>query len=181
MKALGFIETRGLLASVESADAMLKAADVSLLESCYVGGGLVTIIVTGDVAAVKAAVDSGAAAAVRVEESSLLSTHVIPRPHTELEKILCNQTKAIRKQEEASVEEELLTDQLGKEYMDSLTGEQGVEHVLSVLNTMTVVKLRSLAREYKEFRIMGRDISKADKATLLEEFQTYYLKEEKEV
>ena len=86
MKALGMIETRGLVASIEAADAMVKAANVTLTCKEHVGGGLVTVMVRGDVGAVKAAVDAGAAAAERVGE--LISVHVIPRPHEELEGIL---------------------------------------------------------------------------------------------
>lgn len=86
MKALGMIETRGLVASIEAADAMVKAANVTLQCKEHVGGGLVTIMVRGDVGAVKAATDAGAAAAERV--GALISVHVIPRPHEELEEIL---------------------------------------------------------------------------------------------
>lgn len=85
MQALGMIETKGTLAAVEAADAMLKAADVALLEKTKVGGGLVTVTVTGDVAAVTAAVDAGAAAVERLGSDCLSARHVIPRPHGELE------------------------------------------------------------------------------------------------
>ena len=85
MQALGMIETRGLLASIEAADAMLKAADVTLLDRTKVGGGLVTILVTGDVAAVKAAVDAGAAAAERLGDGLLVTQHVIARPQQDVE------------------------------------------------------------------------------------------------
>lgn len=84
--ALGMIETRGLIGSIEAADAMAKAANVKLVGKVKVGSGLVTVMVRGDVGAVKAAVDSGAAAAERVGE--LVSTHVIPRPHSDIELIL---------------------------------------------------------------------------------------------
>ena len=84
--ALGMIETKGLVAAVEAADAMVKAANVHLIGKERVGGGLVTVMVSGDVGAVKAATDAGAAAAERVGE--LLSVHVIPRPHEEVEYIL---------------------------------------------------------------------------------------------
>ncbi|MFQ5703885.1 MAG: BMC domain-containing protein [Gemmatimonadales bacterium] len=86
--ALGLIETRGLVGSIEAADAMVKAAPVSLLGKEKVGGGYVTVMVRGDVGAVKAATDAGAAAAERVGE--LVSVHVIPRPHQEIEHILPN-------------------------------------------------------------------------------------------
>ena len=85
-QALGMIETKGLVASIEAADAMVKAANVTLIGKEHVGGGLVTVMVRGDVGAVKASVDAGAAAAERVGE--LVSIHVIPRPHTDVEKIL---------------------------------------------------------------------------------------------
>lgn len=86
MKALGMIETRGLVASIEAADAMVKAANVTLTCKEHVGGGLVTVMVRGDVGAVKASVDAGACAAEKVGE--VVSQHVIPRPHTDVEKIL---------------------------------------------------------------------------------------------
>ncbi|WP_419176661.1 ethanolamine utilization microcompartment protein EutM [Desulfosediminicola sp.] len=84
--ALGMIETRGLVGAVEAADAMVKAANVTLVGKSQVGGGLVTVMVRGDVGAVKAATDAGAAAAKNVGE--LVSVHVIPRPHGEVEIIL---------------------------------------------------------------------------------------------
>jgi ethanolamine utilization protein EutM len=84
--ALGLIETRGLVAAIEAADAMVKAATVALVGTEYVGGGLVTVIVRGDVGAVKAATDAGAASASRLGE--LVSVHVIPRPHGDVEAIL---------------------------------------------------------------------------------------------
>lgn len=84
--ALGMIETKGLVGAVEAADAMVKAANVTLIGREQVGGGLVTVMVRGDVAAVKAATDAGAAAAQRVGD--LVSVHVIPRPHAEVELIL---------------------------------------------------------------------------------------------
>ncbi|EOH99247.1 propanediol utilization protein PduA [Enterococcus moraviensis ATCC BAA-383] len=86
--ALGMVETRGMIGSIEAADAMVKAANVSLIGKEFVGGGIVTVMVRGDVGAVKAATDAGAAAAERVGE--LLSVHVIPRPHSEVETILPN-------------------------------------------------------------------------------------------
>jgi ethanolamine utilization protein EutM len=85
-EALGMVETRGLVGAIEAADAMVKAAKVLLIGKQQVGGGLVTVMVRGDVGAVKAATDAGAAAARRVGE--LISVHVIPRPHEEVEKIL---------------------------------------------------------------------------------------------
>lgn len=86
MIALGMIETKGLVGSIEAADAMVKAANVKLIGKVVIGGGYVTVMVRGDVGAVKAATDAGAAAAGRIGE--LVSVHVIPRPHSDVEMIL---------------------------------------------------------------------------------------------
>lgn len=86
LDALGMVETKGLVGSIEAADAMVKAANVTLIGKETIGGGYVTVLVRGDVGAVKAATEAGAAAAQRVGE--LVSVHVIPRPHGEIEKIL---------------------------------------------------------------------------------------------
>ena len=88
LEALGMVETKGLVGSIEAADAMVKAANVVLVGKEYIGAGFVTVFVRGDVGAVKASTDAGAAAARRVGE--LVSVHVIPRPHGEVEKNLPN-------------------------------------------------------------------------------------------
>lgn len=85
-EALGMVETRGLVGAIEAADAMVKAANVTLVGYEKIGSGLVTVMVRGDVGAVKAATDSGAAAARNIGE--VVSVHVIPRPHSDVEKIL---------------------------------------------------------------------------------------------
>ena len=85
-QALGMVETRGLVAAIEAADAMLKAAHVELVGTEKIGSGLVSVMVRGDVGAVKAAVEAGLAAAQKLGE--IIATHVIPRPHTDVEKIL---------------------------------------------------------------------------------------------
>jgi ethanolamine utilization protein EutM len=89
MNSYGFIETKGFVASVEGADAMIKAANVELVDELEIGGGYVTIIVKGDVGAVKAAIDAGAEAVKKVGE--LVSAHVIPRPNPELLKIFLSE------------------------------------------------------------------------------------------
>ena len=86
MEALGMVETRGLVAAIDAADAMVKAANVVLIGSEKIGSGLVSVMVRGDVGAVKAATEAGAAAASRLGE--IVATHVIPRPHSDVEKIL---------------------------------------------------------------------------------------------
>lgn len=205
MEALGMIETKGLLASIESADAMLKAAEVRLLERTFVGGGLVTITVTGDVAAVKASVDAGAAAVTRIGEELLVSQHVIPRPHSELGETILPPTPISERRKEmpepdvelreeaeqpepeetAKSEEEtapadndpdLKTDvaEMHKEDMDRLVEKAGLDKAIETIEKCRVVKLRNLAREYDDFGITGRMVSKANKMELLEEFRKYY-------
>ena len=104
MQALGLIETRGLIAAIESADTMLKSADVTLIDKTYVGGGLVSVAVTGGVAAVKAAVEAGAAAVKQINGSLLVSYHVIPRPHDEIDELL-KMEKPSRNEENQTVEQ----------------------------------------------------------------------------
>ena len=183
MKALGMIETRGLVASIEAADAMVKAANVTLTCKEHVGGGLVTVMVRGDVGAVKAAVDAGAAAAERVGE--LVSVHVIPRPHEELEGILTTPApvtptpKPPREPEEAppapvspppvpqpepqpdpevSAEEEKAEEGEAVQLSD-LTDE--------VLEAMPVVKLRSVARSVGLDTMTRKEIRFAKKEELV--------------
>ena len=86
MQALGMVETKGLVPSIEAADAMVKAANVQLIGTEKIGSGLVTVMVRGDVGAVKSATESGSAAASKLGE--LVAVHVIPRPHSDVEKIL---------------------------------------------------------------------------------------------
>ncbi|WP_312105626.1 BMC domain-containing protein [Lachnoclostridium sp.] len=261
MQALGFIETKGVLAAIEAADAMLKAANVSLIEKTKVGGGLVTVTVTGDVAAVKAAVDAGAAAVERIDGATLVTCHVIPRPHDELKDIFDGGTpdepkgkpveseelietneepdetvelveqvnpkelekqldpKELEKQvnpkeepeelEKESVEPKELVKSnepnIGIKEEPSLKGikiptegsteessdkqeavepikrvtvdlwkQDGLKKTMKKLDDMKVTELRTLAREYPEFSIAGREISKANKAKLLKEFKKYY-------
>ena len=205
MEALGMIETKGLLAAIESADAMLKAAEVRLLERTFVGGGLVTITITGDVAAVKASIDAAAAAVSRLGDELLVSQHVIPRPHVELGETIISPIPIaelhkeipeelpepeIEPEDEAEKQEDSTEPQetevssepmdqmdtatMHKDDMDRLVAEKGVDKAVEILEKCKVVKLRNLAREYEDFGIAGRLISKANKTVLLEEFRKYY-------
>lgn len=264
MQALGLIETKGLLAAVEAADTMVKSADVSIIEKTYVGGGLVTISVTGDVGAVKASIEAGVAAVKKLDEGFLVSEHVIPRPHEELESIIgpntppedpssnddtenvedAEDTEAVEKEEDTekventkavdSVEDiefvevtkdivdaknventkkaetvkdvksvdntehvdtknnikenqhgldvdldklhKLNLENLNKEDVDNLIRKNGIEKTILILAKLKVVKLRNLAREYKDFGIAGRTISKAGKNLLINKFKLYYEK-----
>ena len=220
MQALGMIETKGLLAAIESADAMLTAADVTLLESTLVGGGLVTITVTGEVSATRASVDAAVAAVTRIDTALLVSQNVITRHHVEVGETIINtvplielqnekaeekaapvekaEAKAeqkveaetesevekaeeaveVKSEETVMTEEEPVTEvsEMHKADMDKLVASKGIEVALEKIGKCKVVKLRNLAREYEDFGISGRLISKANKDALLEEFRKYYNK-----
>ncbi len=147
--ALGLIETRGLIAAIEAADAMVKAANVRLLGKEVTKGALVTISVSGETGAVKAAVSAGAAAAEKVGE--LVATHVIPRPHSELDKILGEATVG------------------GSP--SGAAGRSAAGLSPEKLAAMPVRELRDLARQTPGFGLQGRDISAANKDQLLEHFR----------
>ena len=191
MQAFGFIETKGLIAAIEAADAMLKAANVGLVDRVFVKGGLVTIIIEGDVGAVKAATDAGSSAATRVGE--VISVQVIPRPHEDVSKMLVRESVAeeisIQDETEAISDEEVLPEELKieeaesegfsnqellKDEMETFIKNGDFDQVLKVLESLKVTKLRALAREYGDFGITGRAISNADRNLLMEEFKKYY-------
>ena len=172
MQAIGMVEIKGLVAAIESSDAMLKAADVSLLDRTFVKGGLVNITVTGEVSAVKASVDAGAASVQRLGEKFLISTHVIPRPHESLEDCYFSLRGGNNKPPENEPPKGGSEAKESKKDIDAMVSEKG--SLDDILGSMRVVKLRNLAREYEGFKIAGREISKADKATLIEEFKRFY-------
>ena len=183
MKALGMIETRGLVASIEAADAMVKAANVTLTCKEHVGVGLVTVMVRGDVGAVKAAVDAGAAAAERVGE--LVSVHVIPRPHEELEGMLTTPapvtpTPKPPKQPEAPPEEAPVSPSPApkadpvpepeaptEEKAEEAEGVSLADLTDEVLEAMPVVKLRSVARSVGLDTMTRKEIRFAKKEELV--------------
>ena len=146
-RALGLVETKGLVGAIEAADAGLKAADVRLLGSERADAGLVTVMFGGDVAAVRAAVDAGAAAAERVGQ--LISAHVIPRPHAALATIEGDETEGGR----------------------PAVPMRGGRHDLAALERMKVVDLRGLARQVEGFPIRGRDVARASREELLAAFR----------
>ncbi|MFQ5649613.1 MAG: BMC domain-containing protein [bacterium] len=146
-KALGLIETKGLVGAIEAADAMVKAANVKLVGAETTIAALITVKVQGEVAAVRSAVDAGAAAAEKIGE--LVSCHVIPRPHESIE---------------AMVYEEVTLS------AHPPGSPKSFEHIAQ----LPVRQLRRLARELSGFPIHGRDISKANKQILLEKFREYY-------
>lgn len=192
--ALGMIETKGLVGAIEAADAMVKAANVVLIGKEHVGGGLVTVMVRGDVGAVKAATDAGAAAANRVGE--LISVHVIARPHDELEPILPHEDNTsvpgettepeisvkpiVKVAAPAAPIEEKKAGTVKTEPRSKQSGAKKKPMAVPAdIESMSVVQLRKFARSIKGFPIEGREISKANRATLLGLIKKHY-KGEKE-
>ena len=227
MQSLGLIETKGMLAAIEAADAMLKAADVGILGKIKVGGGRMNVSVTGDVAAVKAAVDAGMAAVDRLGSGLLLSGHVIARPHEELETVIggtppmgpddggawaertgpeaardekqTEPASALTEEAAEGVAEEA-SDEAAEETaeeaqsaspgqlasqavfaappdrrtLDRLAAEAGGEAAVKALISLKAAELRTLAKEYPELELAGRDISKASKTLLLTAFQAHF-------
>ena len=150
-KALGLVETKGLVGAIEAADTMVKTANVQLIGIENTIAALLTVKVVGETGAVKAAVDAGAAAADKIGE--LIACHVIPRPHDDVESIIYNQSDEINS---------------GGTNATSLTIEK--------VEAMPVRQLRSLARDVSGFPIQGREISRANKEILVEKFQEYFNK-----
>jgi microcompartment protein CcmL/EutN len=161
--ALGLVETRGLVGSIEAADVMLKTATVTILAVEYVREGLVTVEVVGEVAAVQAAVSAAASAVPRVGE--LVATHVIPRPADDLASLLEHQGRPRRPVSRTAKTPLSRMEQPSGTMGESIPSDfdaQGLEG-------MTVHQLRSLARGVKGLGIAGRQISKANKRQLIDE------------
>ncbi len=200
-QALGMIETKGLVGSIEASDAMVKAANVYLIGKVHVGGGLVTSMVRGDVGAVKAATDAGAAAAQRVGE--LISVHVIPRPHEDVEFILPGpgnepEKSSIKKEDNSKEtkeqkieivdddkkETETKIDEIEEENLKEEDADDKNEEEIVVtkekLESLSVEELRKLARKIEGMAIKGREISRANKNTLITEIlKAYDMQEDK--
>jgi len=161
--ALGMIETRGLVGAIEAADVMVKTANVTLIGKEIVRDGLVTVLVIGEVAAVKAAVDAGAAAAARV--GTLLSQHVIPRPIDDIKELLPNRPARKRAEQSLQSGETPGEQPLETELDFSAPGQPADQS--STLDGMTVRELRTLARHTAGLSIRGREISRANKEKLI--------------
>lgn len=184
MQAIGLIETKGLIASIEAADSMLKAADVRLIKKEKVTGGITTIIVEGDVGAVKAAVDAGAAEVCKLGENFLRSKHVIARPSDELELIVDKKTvkqentedfskeKTIEEKEEVKEEKKVEDEKNNK--LDNLLKEKGKEEAISEIKNLKVSEIRLLVKEIPDFKMENKKFSKLNKEQLIEEIEKYY-------
>ncbi len=166
-QAIGMVETEGLVAAIEACDAMLKAARVELVEQSITHPALVTIIVEGEVAAVRSAVDAGAVAAAKV--GRVYGTHVIARPHETLQPGLEEQPHNPHLQKTAPGQESHFT---GNDdiQIPAVTGSADVSN----LTGMTVRELRFLARRLDRFPISGRQISRSKRGELLELLQRYF-------
>ncbi len=164
--ALGMIETRGLVGSIEAADVMVKTANVHILGTEYVRNGLVTVKIIGDVAAVKAAVEAASAAAARVGQ--VVSTHVIPRPAADVDLILRKIQPPVRTDEEPHPPHRKPESPTPDQQSLPLPEPESDEYKRQ-LEGMTVPQLRTLARQEGGLGIAGRQISKANKEQLVYE------------
>lgn len=187
MSAIGFIETMGLVAAVEAADAMLKAADVRLLEKNQVGSGLVTITVAGEVSAVKASVDAGVAAVERVNPACLVSQHVIPRPDAEVAKVIATAPEVVKASpapmtpapaapvaEPQAKAETTEVEAAPAEKADLAPKVRPEEHNFSQLKKMKVGKLRSIARSLDGISLSREEIKFAKKKALIDAIVKVY-------
>jgi len=173
--ALGLIETRGLVGSIEAADVMVKTANVHILGTEYIRNGLVTVQIIGEVAAVKAAVDAASAAAARVGQ--VVSTHVIPRPAEDIEGILKKVSSSpAPKAEDAPTpsSDTKKRPRVRKATPKTETGDlfkpgTSDAEYRAQLDSMTVPQLRTLARNVGGLGIVGREISRANKEQLISE------------
>lgn len=185
MNALGMIETRGLVPAIEAADAMVKAANVTLTRKECIGGGLVTVMIRGDVGAVKAATDAGAAAAERVGE--LVSVHVIARPHEELEPMVAppsgggddmpDPVPACDESCEENLDEtpcaEIEHHETASTPAEEPQPEPTEELTPEKLSSMTVTKLRTTARDLNIDNMTRKEIRFATKEDLVQAIGEY--------
>ena len=165
--ALGMVETRGLIGSIEAADVMVKTANVHILGTEYIRNGLVTVKIIGEVAAVKAAVDAASVAAARVGQ--VVSTHVIPRPAAEVEIILKKAPSPRRTEEEPPVPAKEEPENTHPDQQTLFSASADPDEYKKQLDAMTVPQLRTIARHEGNLGIAGRQISKANKEQLIRE------------
>ncbi len=194
MNALGMIETKGLVGAIEAADAMVKAANVTLISKTNIGGGLVTVMVRGDVGAVKAATDAGAAAVERVGE--LVSVHVIARPADDTDVLItpkkpAEPLKKVKEQQEAEkpkaesnkaqdviVKEKKFESAVKNEPVETVASEPFVLPSKEELEGMTVAKLRATIRAFGDIDMSAKEINFAKKDVLIEALEAMRGQEE---
>ncbi|CAJ1177395.1 hypothetical protein FD33_GL000437 [Companilactobacillus paralimentarius DSM 13238 = JCM 10415] len=161
MQALGLIETNGLIAAIESSDVMLKTAEVDLVSKEFVGGGLVTVSVVGDVGAVKTAVDAGASAVEQLGDNFLVSKHVIARPDSEIEPLL-DDPKA-KKIPEEIVEEDSV------ESKEETPKEKPIGFKPEELEPKRIAELRKIVKTKTNLNISDADLQKMSKKQIITE------------
>ncbi|MDR4932619.1 BMC domain-containing protein [Companilactobacillus paralimentarius] len=161
MQALGLIETNGLIAAIESSDVMLKTAEVDLVSKEFVGGGLVTVSVVGDVGAVKTAVDAGASAVEQLGDNFLVSKHVIARPDSEIEPLL-DDPKA-KKIPEEIVEEDSV------ESKEETPKEKPIGFKPEELEPKRIAELRKIVKTKTDLNISDADLQKMSKKQIITE------------
>jgi microcompartment protein CcmL/EutN len=181
-EALGFIETTGLIAAVEALDAMLKSSEVHLIKKEIIGGGIVTVVISGDVAAVKTAVDAGAASVSHLNECALISTHTIPRPDdsiSELFKEPIEVKEVVEEEEEVIIEmiDEEINEQkpLAEALADWLENED-VDQMRTCLTEYKVSELRSYLEQLPDVKLSRKEIKKASKEKLMTAYIKHYKK-----
>lgn len=203
MKALGLVETKGLVAAIEASDVMLKTAEVRLTQKEIVGGGLVTVMVSGDVGAVKTSVAAAASAVTKLEATLLVTTHVIPRPDEslrlfekgkEVQEINEKSMPTIEEAELTEAEETALSDKNLEEPItdasqDSETSSNPIisgailaewgktgktAEMEAALTEMKVIDLRKLAKKQSNFAISKKDVHKANKEQLVSELCAHF-------
>lgn len=182
MKALGLVETNGLLAAIEASDVMLKTAEVTLIQKEAIGGGIVTVMVSGDVSAVKTAVDAAAIAVQRLDDGLFITKHVIARPDESL-----NLLDVITEKSELLKEEPIdQVDNVTKNSVESLVNHETIkkepikikevsnhpskivdEEITNSFTTMKAVDLRKLAKKQVEFSMNKKEIQQANKEQLI--------------
>ena len=163
--ALGLVETRGLVGSIEAADVMVKTANVHILNTEYIRNGLVTVKILGEVAAVKAAVDAASAAAARIGQ--VISVHVIPRPAAEIEHILQSKPAPAGVTKEPHEKPKQEPEEPSPEQQSLFVASPDLDEYRRQLGEMTVPQLRTVARDEGGLDISGREISRANKEQLI--------------
>ncbi|WP_297407611.1 BMC domain-containing protein [uncultured Cetobacterium sp.] len=180
MEAFGFIETKGLVPAIESADVMVKTANVNIVEKTYVGGGLVTITITGDVGAVKSSVEAGIAAILQFGQGALISSHVIAKPHDDL-KIILN-LKEEKKETKIEIIEEVIEIEEMKD-IEEVTEiievieenpKLSAEEMEDSLKDLSIQNLRKILKDYKDTSLTNKVILKLNKKFIIEKIMENY-------
>ena len=183
MNAIGMIETYGLIPAIEAADIMLKIAQVAIVERSNVGSGIVTVTVTGDVGAIKSAIDAGASAVQGFGSELLLSQHVIPRPSDQVAEILMPQRATVEPMSEPDRNENQAEEKASQPKIEPAKAKpqkvkEEKEETVEKLNLkeLSVKELRKLAKEYDNLGMTEEELQTATRAALRDRFEEYLKK-----